>query len=472
MESWGIHIKIVFDTDGTLTDFNKFVNDNAIDYFVNKYGMEIKYPNKLEIEDIFDMDNFFATKYNCNLNVAKEYTKQALDKFWVNFSCFAKFSLLDKFRTGAAEFLNVCISNGHIVEIHTSRGKTTENSIVGAIARKFTYLQYKLNGVKISYDAFHFYKNDEDKVNGIEQAKADLVFEDKPEILLELNKRGIKTVCINGEHNLDLEESEMLKKIDVFDEQKIEFIINSLFGKKSYETLNRISKSDMIYKKLRAVIPFILSKFQPIILHEENLVLDDTGVVIAPNHMSTLDPLILTSLIDKNIHWAALKRFFDGNDSIFNNSKNPILCRITSTGFKSLEYFPIERLKDNPKANNMRSIKDMQNFLNYKQYIGIFPEGTTRKENGEDFGNFDPAFIALAKRNDAWIQPITILWIKELELSNKVIINFGTPFKATQMTREEAYDRYINIQKECLNENKEYANKLKDEKLLKKFKKN
>lgn len=461
-------MKIIFDTDGTLTDFNKFVKDNAINYFINEYGMEIKYPNELEIEDIFDMDNFFVNKYKCDLRTAKIYTKKALDKYWVNFSRFVKFSLLGKFRDGASDFINSCIKNGHVVEIHTSRAKTTENSIIGQVARNFTYLQYKFNGVKISKDAFHFYKNDDDKIEGIKKSKPDLVFEDKTDVLLELNRLGIKTICINGNHNSNLEESDMLKKTDNYDEKEISDLIDALMGRKSYEILNRISKSDLFYNKVRIVIPYILSKFKPILLNEENLILDDSGVVIAPNHMSTLDPLILTSLIDKNIHWAALKRFFDGVDSIFNNSKNPLLCKITSTGFKKLEYFPIERIRDNPKANNMQALKDMQSFLKNKQYIGIFPEGTTRKENGADFGTFDPAFIALARRNDSWIQPITILWIKKLGLDNKVIINFGKPFKPTNMTKEEAYEKYISIQISSLKENKEYAEKLKNEKQLKK----
>ena len=63
-------MEIVFDTDGTLTDFNKFIKDNAIDYFIEKYDMKVKYPNKLEIEDIFDMDNFFSKKYKCDILTA------------------------------------------------------------------------------------------------------------------------------------------------------------------------------------------------------------------------------------------------------------------------------------------------------------------------------------------------------------------------------------------------------------------
>jgi len=179
-----------------------------------------------------------------------------------------------------------------------------------------------------------------------------------------------------------------------------------------------------------------------------------------------LDPLSITSIIDKNIHWAALKRFFTGEDSIFNNNKNPILCKITSKVFKKMEYFPIERLRDNDKANNFKSIKDMNAFLMNNQYIGIFPEGTTNKSKEKDFGNFDPAFIVLAKRTKSWIQPVTVLWIKDLNIKNKMIINFGEPFKVNDMTVDDAYKYYLKIQQENFNENKEYAEKLKNQKKL------
>ena len=58
-----IKMKIIFDTDGTLTNFNKFINLNALKYFEQEYGMTIVNPKALELEDIFDMDNFFAKKY-------------------------------------------------------------------------------------------------------------------------------------------------------------------------------------------------------------------------------------------------------------------------------------------------------------------------------------------------------------------------------------------------------------------------
>ena len=173
-----------------------------------------------------------------------------------------------------------------------------------------------------------------------------------------------------------------------------------------------------------------------------------------------MDPLIITSIIDENIHWAALKRFFDAQDSIFNNNKNPLLCKLTAYSFKKFEYFPIERLKDNPKANNLKALKDMALFLKNNQYVGIFPEGTTNKSKEKDFGYFEPSFISLAKNGDAFIQPVTVLWIKDLDIEHKVIINFATPFKVENMTKEEAYNKYLEIQKDRLEENKKIRQQL------------
>lgn len=452
-------MKLVFDIDGTLTDYNEFVRKNALDYFKKKYGMNVIYPQKLEIEEIFDMDNFFHIKYNCKVDQAKTYTNNALNKYWISFN-FIKFSLFGRFRKGVRNFFKHIKKDGHIIEIHTSRAKSTNEGIVGNICRLFTYLQFVLNGIRLPYQSINFYNNDTEKIEGIIKARPNIVFEDKAEILSLLNKQCIKTICINGNHNSHILETEFLKKASNFDKSYLDDAIKFLLKKNDYQILNRSAKSDIQYRKIRKTIPLIASIFKPIILHPENIIKPNTGVVIAPNHRSTLDPIIITGIIDKNIHWAALKRFFDGTDSIFNNSKNSFLCKFTAKSFKKLEYFPIERKKDNPDANNMKAIKDMSAFLKNNQYIGIFPEGTTNKSDKEDFGYFDPSFVALALRNNSWIQPVTMFWIKDLGLKNKVIVNFGTPFQVSDLTKEEAYNKYLNIQKERLEESKKLAQSL------------
>lgn len=448
-----IFLKIVFDIDGTLTDFNKYIHKNAINYFGKKYEMKVVNNNALELEDIFDMNNFFVKKYKCNTKDAEIHTKNALNKYWISFK-FVKFSLFGRFRKGVRKYIKQCKKHGYKIEIHTSRAKTTSVGILGRLSRLFTYFQFILNGVFLSHNSFHYYKNDFNKIIGILNSFPDVVFDDKPEILSALNKKNIKTICIKGTHNLNIEESTLLKKADNFDLCLINNILENLLGKNNYTILNKAAMSNLTYKHIRRTIPFINILFHPIILHPENLNYDHGGILIAPNHRSTLDPVVITSIIDKNIHWAALKRFFNEEDSIFNNSKNKLLCKLTSSLFKKLEYFPIERIKDNPKANNIRSIKNMSNFLKNKQVVGIFPEGTTNKSKDKDFGEFDSAFISLAKKNDSFVQAVTILWIKELGIKNKLIVNFSKPFKITDLNKNEAYHKFITLQQSQLCENK------------------
>lgn len=168
-----------------------------------------------------------------------------------------------------------------------------------------------------------------------------------------------------------------------------------------------------------------------------------------------MDPIVIIATVRENIHYAALKRFFDGEDSIFNNSKNPFLCKFTAWLFNELVFFPIERKSDNPSANNIEAIREMNYCLKIRSKLGIFPEGTIRRAEGAEFGSFDSSFIVLAKQNNAWIQPITILWKSKAGLKRKnPIVNFGTPFRVGEMSVEEAMQYYLTQQKMCLDENK------------------
>ena len=452
-------MKIILDTDGTLTDFNEWIKENAIPYFQEKYGMKVIYPNELEIEDIFDMKETIIRDKNCSEKEAEEAMKKMLDEFWISMR-FVKFSLLSKFRDGVSEKINEYMKQGHDIHVHTSRAKTCRNDIIGKIARNFTIWQYYRNGIFLPRNHFHFYPNDEEKIKGIIAEHPDLVFEDKKGIIDELSQVEIRTVCVNGNHNIKVTEAKYVQKISKFTEDDLDKKINLLLNKKLVY-YNRTAKSDIFYEKIKFVIPIILSKFKPYVIHSENLIrVNNEPVIYAPNHRSTLDPLIITSLINKNIHWAALLRFFAGEDSIFNNSKNSILCKITADMFKSLEYFPIERTSDNPKANNLQSMKDMDSFLKINSQIGIFAEGTTRRPEGSDFGTFDPAFLTLAKRNNVWIQPITSLWIKELDLKNKLIVNYGEAFKVGNKNIEDAMTYFLQIQKQSLEENKKVYSEL------------
>ncbi|MEE1028488.1 MAG: 1-acyl-sn-glycerol-3-phosphate acyltransferase [Agathobacter sp.] len=223
--------------------------------------------------------------------------------------------------------------------------------------------------------------------------------------------------------------------------------------KNKYEI--RSSKATSFFKKLAWFRKAIIGYFKPIIINEDNLCsADDVPVIYAPNHRSTLDPIIVNAIIGKHIHWAALLRFFEGTDSIFNNSKNPILCRFTAWVFRKLEYIPIDRKKDNPEAVNYTSVVDMISFLKINKKIGIFPEGTTSRPEGEEFGEFDPSFVQIAKKTKTKIQPITLYWFEDKKGKKRPVINFASTIDVTGKKVDEIYQEYLDVQKAQLPENK------------------
>lgn len=461
-------MKIIMDNDGTLTDFNSWINDNAIPYFRDKYNIPIANYDALEIEDIFNIKQYFMELENLTEEEALKKQKTIIEEFWISLR-FLSFTMLNKFRDGATKYIQDSIKNGHEVYIYSSRAKTCEKSIIGTIARNFTLIQYRKNGVYLPIENFHFFKNDEDKINGIIDAKPDLVYDDKPEIITALNNHNIRTICVSGKHNRDVKESKLNALVKDFSEEELKNSNNKVFGESNLNCLNRHAKSEIFYKKTLIVRNLVSLKYKPTILNEIDLEnLDGTGIVFASNHGKTIDPIVISSYLDTHIHWIGLKRFYDGEDSMFNNSKNKYLREYTSRMFKALEFFPIERIKDNPNANNTKALKDMQLFLKNNQHIGIFPEGTTNKPDGLETIEFDRSFIKLAKRNKSYIQPIAIYWSKDESLDSKVLMNFAPAFKIDNITEVEAYMKFMDIELNLLEECKDYESHLSQKKRIKK----
>lgn len=76
-------MKVIFDIDGTLTDFNIFIQKYAIPYFKRKYFWEIINPDELEIEDIFDICNVLM-RTGISHQEAVRIKEKILNDFWVS----------------------------------------------------------------------------------------------------------------------------------------------------------------------------------------------------------------------------------------------------------------------------------------------------------------------------------------------------------------------------------------------------
>ncbi len=453
-------MKIIFDYDGVLTDFNQFIRVYAISYFQKKYHMKVMKPEALEIEDIFDIQNVLE-KLGYSIQEADSIKEQMLNHFWISHR-FLMFSLLNRFRQGVRESINCLKKQGFIIEIHTSRSKTCENNLIGMIARTFTIWQCWLNGVFLRKSQFFFYINDKEKLEGIIKGHPIVAFDDKKQIVEQLENNGVKTICISGVHNKTVLSTKNIEIIYTFNKHDIEKKMEILLGKANLLCHKKEASSVKFFNKISKVADILRLIFRPIVLHSENIIREKReGIIYVPNHRNTLDPLIIESVFTEHIHWAALMRFFKGEDSIFGNNKNPVLRTITKNIFYRLEYFPIERKCDNPNANNMESLRRMNLFLKNGYKVGIFAEGTTKRAVGSEFGIFDSAFLHLAKKNKSWVQPITLLWTDDFHIKEKVIVNFGKPFQIKDMSIDEGMKHFMEIQEKGLKENMDVARQMK-----------
>ena len=441
-------MKIIFDIDGTLTDYNAFVRQTAIPYFKKQYGWDVIHPNALEIEDVFEIETRLCQLYG-QANAAEQF-KKVMDKFWVG-SRFLKYALLTKFRPYARKTICDFRKKGYTVEFWTSRQKTTEKNTIGILARILTLLQFYVNGIFVPYKNVRFYKNDKEKLAAILKERPAIIIDDKPELIEILNENHILCMCIGGVHNEGVKNRTKSFEPDVFKD-----VLKKVYGSSKLEMMDNLAGSSKLYRKLLFFKKFLLNwNAETYVLNPQNLVQDYTGgIIYASNHRSTLDPLYITGYLNEEIHWVALKRFFTAEDSIFNNSKNRLLCEITKKGFKKLYFFPIERKRDNPNANNYETIKHMNTCLKVGGRIGIFPEGTTTREEDKDFNDFDPGFLVLAEQARAVIQPITVLWQKKYKQRKRIIINFGPAFIMNGRKRDEALKYFEEIQNIALEENK------------------
>lgn len=433
-------MKIIFDIDGTLTDFNRFVDKYAVPFF-NKLGIKQVNPDAVEIEQKMDFSR-----------VEINERKKIVNRFWISYR-FIWFSLFGKFRPGVRKSLNRLKNKGYDVYFYTSRDKTTEKNIIGVIARLFTKLQFINNGVIWANKKIRFFKNDDEKIKAVFEAEPDVVFDDKADIVMKISRK-IPVICVRGRHNTCIEKCHKINILNSFMTEDVTEKFEELFGKRM-EIYNRALYSEKFFRRLSPVNKLINIYFHPYVLHKNNII-QNNGVIYVSNHRSTLDPLVVESIIARNIHWAALARFFKAEDSIFNNNKNRILCQLTAWLFKRLELIPIERKRDNPNANNINAMRDMTAFLKAKEAVGIFPEGTTRRNAGDEFGTFDSSFFAIAKAGNGIIQPINILWG---ENKSKVVINFGRAFSVDNDSIEHKMYKFMRLQKRMLEENKRFFNK-------------
>lgn len=129
--------------------------------------------------------------------------------------------------------------------------------------------------------------------------------------------------------------------------------------------------------------------------------------IIAANHLSTLDPPLVCSIMNRSVAYMAKKELF----------KNPFM----KWWLDWLGAFAVDR-----ENLNVSTIRTVKNIKKTDWVLGIFPQGT-RQEPGV-ISNITKGFASIAKSNKCGILPVGIIGTqdaKRLPFSGKIIVKIG-----------------------------------------------
>ncbi len=169
-------------------------------------------------------------------------------------------------------------------------------------------------------------------------------------------------------------------------------------------------KDVILYRITRPLIKVFMKIFvRPTYIGTE-LIPTDVNFILAGNHTSYLDPLLLMSSTNKTIHFLA-------KDSLAKGIKGLL--------FRSMGIIPVNR-----KIHDKNALKTAEEELLNEKVIGIFPEGTINRTE-EVTIPFKIGAVKMAQDTDTLLVPFTITGKYKL-FRKSVVIEFYSPYKVKE----------------------------------------
>lgn len=162
----------------------------------------------------------------------------------------------------------------------------------------------------------------------------------------------------------------------------------------------------------------------------KNNIPKDGSVILAGNHISVLDALIMVSTPKRTVHMMAKKELFES--------------RFTNFFFRSMGCIPVNRSIHDKNAKN-----EAVEVLKNNEVLGIFPEGTVNKTN-EIVLPFKYGAVSFAKKTNAYIVPFAITGKYKI-FRRSIKITYGKPYKVKQDLEVEN-NRLMNTVKRMIKE--------------------
>ena len=140
---------------------------------------------------------------------------------------------------------------------------------------------------------------------------------------------------------------------------------------------------------------------------------EKAGVIIACNHRSYADPVVITMPMKKPVTYMA-------KEELFHN-------KLFGAFIRFLGAFPVKR-----GAGDMKVIDDCVDILESGRNVVIFPEGTRSKENKVGRGKTGVALIAA--KSGADVLPMGIIFEGEkLHFRSKLTLRIGKLIKSEEL---------------------------------------
>ncbi|MFJ2756839.1 lysophospholipid acyltransferase family protein [Nocardioides sp. NPDC087217] len=177
-----------------------------------------------------------------------------------------------------------------------------------------------------------------------------------------------------------------------------------------------------MYRVLHAVVPPLLrAVWRPTVTGAEN-VPRTGGVLLASNHLSFADSIVIPSVSPRPVHFLAKSDYFTGTG---------LKGAAQRAWFEGMGMLPVDR--DDPQAA-LGSLEVALEVLNKGEAFGIYPEGTRSRDGRLYRGRTGVAHLALTAgvpvvpvglRGTAELQPVG----SSLPRLAKVTVEFGRPIQ-------------------------------------------
>lgn len=187
---------VLFDIDGTLTNFEKFVLDNGPKYMLNKHGIAVANKDGYDIDQVFALTKYFL-KEGMDYDKAVKTGDKIMSQFWQRY--YLKY-IRTPFREGAADLITKLQEEGNDVAFVSSRKHSTEKTLMGRFVKASIDWQFKHNDVQNAN--IMLFENDLEKTIYLfnESHNGHVLIDDKPELILDMSE-SMPTFCIESAYN-------------------------------------------------------------------------------------------------------------------------------------------------------------------------------------------------------------------------------------------------------------------------------